>query len=157
MTTSRIIVMEDDPFQSERIANNLKDAFPDMKIIECATEREFRQLIDDSDASSIACVVLDAMVPWDFPSEAMPVPPADVQTGDMFGAGSRCLRYARRKLGESIPACFHTILDREDAEIGNDDVVTIYVAKRPENEGLVKAVAGLLERADSIAKRSNQL
>lgn len=143
MKPSIIVVMEDDPYQSEHMVRDLKSSFPEMKIIECATERELRQCVDGLSPGQLACAVLDAMVPWDFPSENMPVPPEDVQTGDLFGAGKRCLDYVRSKLGKETPVCIHTLLDREDVQIGPDDQFTTLVTKQPNGE-LVGVVAKLV-------------
>lgn len=152
MKQHTIIVLEDDPIQCEQIVANLASAFPKYNVIECATESEFRHEIDNIQPGQLGCAVLDDMVPWEFPTETMTIPPAEVQAGGMFRAGKRCMDYTRKMLGEHTPICIHTILDREDAEIESDDEMTKFVGKQSGNSDLIRIVAGLLGHSAGISK-----
>lgn len=143
MITSYIIVLEDDPHQSETLKESLSGAFPNLGIKMFATESEFRQGIDELQASDIACVILDAMVPWSFPSENMPIPPQEVQEGGIYLAGKRCADYVSTRFNKSVPICVRTVLTQADAGITEKDHAH-FQEKAPSNGELIKALQRLM-------------
>ena len=144
MKNQSIIVLEDDPHQSETLKENLQKAFPNLGIVMLATEWEFRDAIDRMDATEIACVILDAMVPWSFPSENMPVPPKEVQEGGIYLAGKRCADLVFRKFGAEVPICVRTVLNQTDAGISDKDHAN-FQQKAPNNGELNKLLGELMD------------
>jgi CheY-like chemotaxis protein len=145
MNNQSIVVLEDDPHQSETLKENLQNAFPNLGIVMFATEWEFREAIDRMDATEIACVILDAMVPWSFPSENMPVPPKEVQDGGIYLAGKRCADYVLTKFETKIPICVRTVLNQTDAGISDQGHVQ-FRQKAPSNGELIKLLKELIDR-----------
>ena len=143
MNTSYIIVLEDDPHQSETLKENLIKAFPNLGIKLLATESEFREAIDGLKAADIACVILDAMVPWSFPSENMPIPPQEVQEGGVYLAGKRCADYVVARFSKTVPICVRTVLNQVDAGITEKDHAQ-FQEKAPSNGELIKTLQKLM-------------
>lgn len=137
MNNRSIVVLEDDPHQSETLKEYLQKTCPDLEIVMLATEWEFRDAIDRMDATEIACVILDAMVPWSFPSENMPIPPKEVQEGGIYLAGKRCADYIFRKFGNIVPVCVRSVLNQTDAGIRESDHAVFY-QKSPSGGELTK-------------------
>ena len=110
---NKIILLEDDPDQAESIEMELKEAFPERVLVSCSTESELYEAIQAIDVGDLDFAVLDAMVPWCFPSEDMAVPPLDVQSDGIRYAGKRCLGHIRAKYGVEVPVWIYSVLSTE--------------------------------------------
>lgn len=143
MKNQSIVVLEDDPHQSETLKEYLLKTCPNLGIVMLATEWEFRDAIDRMDATEIACVILDAMVPWSFPSENMPVPPKEVQEGGIYLAGKRCADYISTKFGTNVPVYVRSVLNQTDSGISESDHAVFY-QKSPSSGELTKILQHLM-------------
>src|SRR3712207_5235773 len=102
----RILLLEDDPLQSEQIAHDLKTRLApiQVEVEHIATEYDFRQRIDrigaggGGPASALlpdvaildVLVIADVMLPWTTPDPNSPKTPPDVMKEGFLTAGLRC-------------------------------------------------------------------
>lgn len=135
----KILFLEDDPDQAESIETALKKAFPDEKIVSCSTESELLETLTTIAIGDLYFVVLDAMVPWCFPSEDMPIPPVEVQADGIRYAGKRCLGEIRKKFGPDLPVWIYSILSTDGHGVAPEGR-TYVLEKAPENGDLVAAI-----------------
>ncbi len=140
---TEILLLEDDPDQSEMIANLLSQAFPicDMRV--CETESEFYMALDEIPEGGLFFAVLDAMVPWCEPAERMPVPPMDVQRDGIRYAGKRSLEKLRKQHGADVPVWIYSILNTDGHGV-EPSGQTYVLEKQPENGGLLKAINSVI-------------
>jgi len=140
---STILFLEDDPDQSASISAVLNGAFPEAEVVTCDTESELLKAMDDIAENGLYFAVLDAMVPWCFPSEEMPVPPRDVQAEGIRFAGKRCLSALRHRFGNDVPIWIYSILSTEDHGV-NGEGRTFVLEKQPENGELLDAIHAVI-------------
>lgn len=139
-----ILLLEDDPDQSETVTKMLLKAFPNYYLRICETESEFYIALNDIPVGSLFFAVLDAMVPWCEPAERMPVPPTDVQRDGIRYAGKRSLEMLRKKHGADIPVWIYSILNSDGHGVepsGNTHILE----KRPENGELLRAIHQVIQ------------
>ena len=135
----KILFLEDDPDQAESIEELLGRAFPNKEIVTCATESELLETIGIIAVGDLYFAVLDAMVPWCFPSEDMPIPPKDVQSEGIRYAGKRCLGQIRRKYGDDLPISIYSVLSTEGHGVAQQKN-TFVLEKEPGHEGLIESI-----------------
>ena len=74
----RILIVEDNRTQADRLARELNASLPDAVIANIETEHEFREQLDDLVKTPPDIVIIDVMLRWTFPSLDMPERPPDV-------------------------------------------------------------------------------
>lgn len=109
----KILLLEDDPDQAESVEAVIKKAFPEKALVSCSTESDLLETLKGIEVDELYFAVLDAMVPWCFPSEDMPIPPVEVQSQGIRYAGKRCLSEIRKKFGANVPVWVYSILSSE--------------------------------------------
>lgn len=139
----KILLLEDDPDQAESVETVLKKAFPSRSLVSCSTESELLDILKTIDVGDLDFAVLDAMVPWCFPSEDMPIPPIEVQSQGIRYAGKRCLAEIRRKYGAEVPVWVYSVLSSEGHGVVPEGK-TYVLEKVPENGDLLSAIKGII-------------
>lgn len=128
-----IILIEDDPEQSEGIRRSIMEHRPDTKVIVLETESDLYARINaiPVDSPHPSLVVSDVMFPWASPDPDAPVAPAEVIKGTFRNAGTRgWARFRSRKDLRSVPWIYFTVLDVKTIDFkGHSDARTVYVHK----------------------------
>lgn len=138
-----ILFLEDDPDQSESISKLLNRSFPKCELAICDTESDLREKITSIPEGQLHFAVLDAMAPWCFPAEDMPVPPMEVQAEGIRYAGRRCVAVLREKYGPNLPIWIFSILTSDGHGVVATGM-TFVLEKQPENGELVEEIRSKL-------------
>lgn len=141
-----LLVIEDDPIQSETILSVLRQAFPCYEVVLAETESDFRAYVASlAHSHRIVAVVSDVMMPWCHPSDKSPTPPREVLMGTYRQAGTRCFDWFRKRL-QKTPWVYFTVLDESTIDFErHSDKQTRYVQKSGSISSLIEAVRGLIE------------
>lgn len=119
MTPKNILLLEDDPLQSQTYRRKLMEHFHGATVMHLETESDlyaFVTKIKRGNAVMPDAVVADVMMPWAQPSKNSPAEPAEVKKGGFSRAGVRCLMRFRGEVNNSIPWYLFTILDQRGIE-----------------------------------------
>lgn len=92
MCSMRVLIVEDDHFQSEALESLLEAEIPGTVIFRIRTEREFRQKFEEIALDQPDVVIMDIMLRWTDPSPSMDMPPQDVLSDGFYRAGLRCTK-----------------------------------------------------------------
>jgi len=112
----RILVVEDDPLQSDSLLKVLKRSFANVRFDPILkSEAAFCFAIDQIFSDPPDIILIDVMLRWtEKRGSDAPVPPALVDEEGYYRAGIRCQRLAaefEKKTGKTIPIVLLTILD----------------------------------------------
>jgi len=111
----KILVVDDDPLQSEWLFQELRRNFPEAECDLIATESEFREKLASIRQSPPNVVLLDVMLRWADVSDHMPSMPLDVAAGKYHRAGLRCQQLLEsHEETREVPVILLTVLDEED-------------------------------------------
>lgn len=133
---NKILFLEDDPDQAESINADLRKIFPEADIITCFTESDLLETINGISPGELHFALLDAMVPWCFPSEYMPIPPEDVQMEGTRYAGRRCLAAIRKRFGQDLLVVIYSVLTSDGHGVQPSERTRV-LEKNPENGDLL--------------------
>jgi hypothetical protein len=139
----KILLLEDDPDQAESVEAVIKKAFPEKVLVSCSTESELLESLKGIEVGDLYFAVLDAMVPWCFPSEDMPIPPIEVQSQGIRYAGKRCLSEIRKKYGADVRVWVYSVLSSEGHGVMAEGE-TYVLEKVPDNGDLLHAIKAIL-------------
>ena len=111
----KILLVEDDHFQTEDICEALRDAFPEVKIETIDSEHDFYGRLDVREEAAPDGIIMDGMLRWAHPSPEMPPAPEEVINEKHYRAGFRCLRrLAEHKEARKINVILYTVLQPVD-------------------------------------------
>lgn len=145
----RILLVDDDPLQTEWLRSELGRRFPSAQFEEISTESGFRDKLADIENSPPDVVLLDVMLRWTDVAEVMPPVPSDVAEGKYFRAGLRCLGLmAKRSRTRDLPVILLTVLDEADLanELENLPPNVVHVPKTADPEVLDRKIFELTRR-----------
>lgn len=141
ISSNLIILIEDDPIQSETIRYALQKRFRGIEIVVVETESDFRTgLSGILGAKRPKAVVSDVMLPWCHPSpESLPAP-KEVIKGTFRSAGTRCHDWFRKQF-EDVLWVYFTVLDEETIGFKkHSNQFTRYAQKSGSLDSLVKQI-----------------
>lgn len=149
-TATRIVVIEDDHYQRQWMAEGLKRAFnANVEVI--TSESQFVSVKDKLARTPPDAFVVDVMLPWNNPDDLDPdSPPTDVPDGreDERAAGLRIRdEVASMETLRRCPVFLYTVLDASDLPVG-----TVFVPKEASIGRLVEQLRKQLPSAASRAK-----
>lgn len=142
-----ILVVEDDHLQYQDICDNLKQAFPNVRVKHIRSESEFRSFFESEERELPNLVVLDMMLCWANASKNMPPAPKEVTEGKYYRAGLRCKKFLdEREETKKIPVILYTVLERDDLEENVEGIhqKTRYLRKDPDSEEFIQLARELV-------------
>lgn len=108
MKLLKILIIEDDHVERRQLCERIKAAFGAVELIEFETESAFYTKIDGVLADGLDLAIVDALLPWQFPSPESSPAPVDVTEGGFWNAGARCVQRLRASpRGDVIPVIVH--------------------------------------------------
>jgi DNA-binding NarL/FixJ family response regulator len=147
-----IVVVEDDPPQTQTIKEDIEQSFPQLKVDVLETESDFYSALSDMDEQHKPCLVIcDTMLPWYHPNPDNPDPPAEVkEEGAWRKAGIRCWKEFRKiRHLHGVPWIYYTVLDEKAIDFRtNSDRATSYVQKTNSSEPLLRQLRLCLKTRD---------
>jgi CheY-like chemotaxis protein len=141
----RIILVEDDNWQSQWIFSHLKKS---LKTIpeQIFTEHEFQRNFESYKENRPDVVIMDVMLPWTEADEDMePRPPNVIEEG-AYRAGFRCRELlASDEKTKNIPVILYTVLDKNDLESELEGLPenVVFLLKDSDAEPLIKEILRL--------------
>ena len=142
----RIVLLEDDPSQSEWIVAELEREFPGIHVEVVETEEAFRARLPEFAMHPPNRFLLDVMVRWTNPSPDITPPPEDVQLGKAFRAGIRCRRLlANNPQLKDVRSILYTILNHSDLkadieQLKEESIEVIHVPKDADPKDLFQKI-----------------
>jgi DNA-binding NarL/FixJ family response regulator len=149
-----LVLLEDDPVQSELLVEELTAEFPEASIMLITSESEFQSRIDEFTNSPPDVFILDVMVRWTKPSPNLDSNSENRKSNGYYRAGIDCAKLLRTS-GINTPIILYTILENNDirADIKSLEDSQIkdvrYVRKESDPFDLMK-------RIRSVVKHSSQ-
>lgn len=142
----KLVLVEDDHLQAERLLNDLRLAFPQATCELIKTESEFRNKLDAFVERPPDAIVMDVMIRWTDPTPDMAPPPKDVKGEDYFRAGVRCAKLLEER-GVHSPIILYTILDAADLkeDLAKVSKIAIHLRKEASSESLVRRIRELTQ------------
>lgn len=133
----RLLLVEDDPLQSEAILEGLEAAFPDAEIKHIRTEKEFRDRIGELVEFEPHAAIFDVMLRWADPDDIVADEiPEEVRREKHYRAGLRCQQMLARQLDKhGVPFFLYTIL--EEADLPEVPSGLTHVCKGPDIQPLL--------------------
>src|SRR5690242_8194456 len=111
----RLLLVEDDPLQSEEFQEALVEAFPNAVVDSVTSECEFYKLLDQMELEPYDLIIMDVMLRWADPGRNIPEPPAEVLREEYYRAGFRCVsRLAERRKLKNTNVILFTVLQQTD-------------------------------------------
>ncbi|HEY5788123.1 MAG TPA: response regulator [Microlunatus sp.] len=141
------LIVEDDHLQKGPLEENLRSAFPEVRITVLGSEHQFREHLPLLVEAPPSLVLMDVMLRWSLPSPTAPEPPADVTEGGYYRAGLRCANLLLAdERSRAVPVVLYTILERSDLERDGTGLPanSSYVGKSGDIEVLLRKVRALL-------------
>ena len=134
-----IILVEDDPLQTELLKEELTKEFQQLRIEVVTTESEFVSKLEYLVTLQPKLLLIDVMLLWAYPGTNVPKPPADYQ--GFARAGLRCLRLWR-DTGSKAKILIHSVMPEAEIKLDVQDLdgCFTYVAKDDEGENLAELV-----------------
>jgi hypothetical protein len=109
MNGKRILIIEDDGYQSADLKARLERAGLGIADVECIyTELAFQDLIKRSGELPYDAAVVDMMLRWTDPAPNMTMPPPEILNEGFYIAGLRCCRMLKKW---KVPCVIFTALD----------------------------------------------
>lgn len=141
----RLLLVEDDPLQSEAIVEGLEGAFPDAEVKHIRTEKEFIDRIDEIVRFKPDAAIFDVMLRWADPDDIVAGEIPEVVTREKhYRAGLRCQQMLARQMDEhGIPFFLYTIL--EEADLSEVPPGLTHVRKGPDIQPLLIKLRRWLE------------
>ena len=120
-----ILIVEDDPDQSEFIAKHLRRRFPRHAVEVVETESAFRERFAEFSLQPPAVAIIDIILRWSDPDHIPPRPP-EVDAGGFQEAGLRCEQLLRDDPHTAqVPVILYTVTARdrwaEELNAANED------------------------------------
>lgn len=113
----KIILVEDDHFQAEEIAEALMETFPNVELETIDSEHGFYSKLDGLKENPPDVIIMDVMLRWAHPSGTMPQAPEEVLTEKHYRAGLRCLKLmAEQRVARGAKIILYTVLQPVDIE-----------------------------------------
>ncbi|MSQ48187.1 MAG: response regulator [Deltaproteobacteria bacterium] len=137
----KILLVEDDTLQAERIRELLEKRFRHVDVIR--DEREFCSRLDELVANPPDVAVIDVMLPWGRYDPQHALPPREVQEGGYQRAGIRCVkRLLQREETRNITIIIYSMLEREDLtrELEELPPQVCFLTKQAELHELVESI-----------------
>jgi CheY-like chemotaxis protein len=111
---TKILCVEDNTLDFVQAKRELLCAFPNAKVEQLTTERDFRRWLGDVSVPLPDLIILDIMLPWTDASPEIEPPPEDVERSGRDDAGLRCYELLRAHPSRShIPVILLTGRERE--------------------------------------------
>jgi len=144
-----ILLIEDDPQQSETIKAALERRYGDVQVELVETEADFYTRLSSIPVGGERprIVVCDVMLPWAFPAPDSPSQPPEVIRGTFREAGLRCWRrFREREDLRGVPWIYFTVLDAKTINLeSHSDANTGYAQK-------AGGIEPLFEKINDIAQ-----
>jgi CheY-like chemotaxis protein len=159
---AHILLIEDDPQQSESIKRIIENNFKGVSVTLLETECDFYIAIQHitSQENLPSLVICDVMLPWTFPSPDAPSPSHDIVKGTFRKAGLRCWkRFREREAFKNIPWIYFTVLDEQTIDLkSHRDEKTVYTQKAGSIDPLIEQIKSFQgnhwpETADEVSKK----
>src|ERR1051325_11491658 len=138
----RIILVEDDYWQSDWISLHLKTNFK-VSPEQVFTEYDFHKQFESYMQKPPDAVIMDVMLPWTEAAEDMEPRPPKVKEEGAYRAGLRCRELlAGNERTKNIPVIFYTVLDKNDLESELQDLPenAVFLLKDSDAEPLIKEI-----------------
>lgn len=114
----KILVVEDDPRQSDFIIRSLEDLFDDLEINTIQTESDFLRSVPELEKTPPDLIIIDVMLRWAKPTphlQLLPQMPDDTKEEGFYRAGFRCLKLIQSKNSlAKVPVIIYSILHRDE-------------------------------------------
>ncbi len=147
----RIILVEDDNWQSERIFSHLKRSLKTTPE-QIFTEYDFQKSFESYKEQPPDIVIMDVMLPWTEADETIEPRPTKVVEEGPYRAGFRCRELlASDEKTKNIPVILYTILNQNDlaSELEGLPQQIVFLPKDSEAELLIKEI---LKLTSSLSK-----
>lgn len=154
-TTMKIILVEDDSFQSQDTALGLKrDLSATVEVL--STESEFMSQLERIVGDPPDIFIVDMNLRWTDPLPKIPVPPPRVQEEGRFLAGLRCCEaLAEHEETRNIPCILYSIVDRTHYEHKLRDLPEWVVYLSKDNLALLFETIQRLVKTGRASRRKN--
>lgn len=109
-----ILLVEDDQLLGDQLVSTFTGRHPNIQVQTLTTERQFREDFARLESSPPDLIVLDVMLPWDFPRPDLTLPPDDVASGGFRLAGVRLYQLLQTSSAlATVPIILHSVSDSE--------------------------------------------
>jgi DNA-binding NarL/FixJ family response regulator len=139
----RILLVEDDPLDRERISETVRSALGTVEIDVCSTEQQFRSELDRVLADGLDLAIIDALLPWTLPGIELETAPTEVTEGSFRRAGARCASLLASK-ADSIPIIVYSAAERLDIDLPRN---VFYVPKDDDARTLIRLMKSVVRGA----------
>jgi CheY-like chemotaxis protein len=107
-----ILLVEDDDLLGAELVSTFTNKHPNIQVRRLSIERAFREELAELERSPPDLIIMDVMLPWDFPRPDVTLPPDDVVSGGFRIAGVRLYELLQRSSAlAAIPVIFHSVSD----------------------------------------------
>ena len=125
--TSFVLIVEDDPEQSEFIAKAVRERFPRYEVTVVETELEFQDLVPELKEDPPIVAIIDVILAWTTP-DGLRLRPDVASAGKVDKAGLRCEKLLREDPSTArIPIVLYTVTNGKHC---HDDLAPANEARR---------------------------